>query len=50
LTFVYFRFKNKLIYQSINQNLRSALSRSVLRGAPDPGQLEKHMALSALTS
>src|SRR6218665_285612 len=28
--------------QSINQNLYSAPSRSLLRGAPDPGQAEKN--------
>ena len=28
--------------QSINQNLCSAPSRSLLRGAPDPGQAEKY--------
>jgi len=30
------------INQSINQNLYSALSRSPLRGPPDPGQTEKN--------
>jgi len=30
------------ITQSINQNLYNAPSRSVLRSAPDPGQVEKN--------
>jgi len=29
-------------FQSINQNLYSAPSRSLLRGAPDPSQVEKN--------
>jgi len=32
----------KSINQSISQNLYSALSRYLLRGAPDPGQAEKN--------
>jgi len=31
-----------MINQSISQNLYSAPSRYLLRGAPDPGQVEKN--------
>jgi len=30
------------MYESINQNLYSAPSRYIFRGAPDPGQAEKN--------
>jgi len=34
--------------QSINQNLYSTPSRSLLRGAPDPGQAEKNRCLRSI--
>jgi len=46
--------KKKVEYQSINQNVYSAPSRymylhvHVLRGAPDPGQAEKHSVMSLI--
>jgi|SRR6218665_593129 len=36
-----YRWMDTQINQSINQNVYSAPSRSLLRGAPDPGQAEK---------
>src|SRR6218665_607211 len=41
-TEVYLRIIDRLIHQSINKNLYSAPSRSLLRSAPEPGQAEKN--------
>src|SRR6218665_1973407 len=41
-TKVYLRIIERLVHQSINKNVYSAPSRSLLRSAPEPGQAEKN--------
>jgi len=42
IEYPYEEFLNLHNFQSINQNLYSASSRYLHRGAPDPGQAEKN--------